>query len=353
MKRIMLIAVILQVLTSFVVSESVQLKQTEQWKNDRICGFKFCSMVNTDGELIASFFKTPNLIISSNKVTEFAPYGMGPGDLMDTQAMFLYKGELAVVESPNKMKVFKKKGGTYAWKDTVWLERGKLMHKVKDALYLQDKLFAAGFEMIDFSNDALTMTAGFLNVLDGEGKILKKLVQKKYNYFKRYDLMDVYLATPGNDRVFLLKEDELKVYVITTNKLELSKEVSLKAPAFYKKIPPHFYVQDRKDKKKNKQRKNIFQFAEEFALNYSRITGVGIDGKYLAVQVRTCDENLKKFAVLLYDTENFKLMHTLQTDDFLLAVKDGKYYCFANGNPGRDDGTDDFIINIYKLSVSR
>jgi hypothetical protein len=80
----------------------------------------------------------------------------------------------------------------------------------------------------------------------------------------------------------------------------------------------------------------------------SSITEAAVDGNWLVVQVRTCSAKEKKFALLLYNVENnFKLEKNVFTDDFLLDVKDGKYYCFANGDPGRDDDTDQCIINIY------
>jgi hypothetical protein len=87
---------------------------------------------------------------------------------------------------------------------------------------------------------------------------------------------------------------------------------------------------------------------ETWATGYSSITEAAVDGNWLVVQVRTCSTKEKKFALLFYNVENnFKLEKTVFTDDFLLDVKDGKYYCFANGDPGRDDDTDQCIINIY------
>ena len=65
--------------------------------------------------------------------------------------------------------------------------------------------------------------------------------------------------------------------------------------------------------------------------------------------MRTCEAKLKKFALLFYNAENFKLERTIFTNDLLLGAKDGKYYFYANGDPGRDEEAEEFIIHIYSF----
>jgi hypothetical protein len=143
-------------------------------------------------------------------------------------------------------------------------------------------------------------------------------------------------------------ENELKVYVVSTKTLEIIKEVQLEIPPFYKKMPESFYAW-----KEYKDRSELPLDIEKWDMGYSSIQGIAVDGNYLVVQIRTPVEKMKKFALLFYNAETFKLERTVFLDDYLLDVKDGKYYCYANGNPGRDENTDECIINIYSFEEKK
>jgi hypothetical protein len=156
--------------------------------------------------------------------------------------------------------------------------------------------------------------------------------------------MRYYVEAFGKDTVLFLAENELKAKVISSKTLDVNQEVNLEAPYFYKKKPEDFYKYRRYE-----GYDELNNDLEKWALGYSAITGaVFFQGK-LILQVRTCSDKLKKFALLVYDTKTWKLESTFFINDLLLGSKDGKFYFFANGNPGRDDDTDDCIINIYSL----
>ena len=149
------------------------------------------------------------------------------------------------------------------------------------------------------------------------------------------------------DRVYFLSENELKVHVVSLKELKVEKEVVLEIPKFYKKMPDGFYGW----KKYEGSDKGFTRDIEYWKTSYSRINKVIIEGDFLVLQIRTCSENLKKFALLFYNAANFKLEKTIYTDDLLLCSRKGKYYFFAGGDPGLDDEADEFKINIYSAQI--
>jgi hypothetical protein len=88
-------------------------------------------------------------------------------------------------------------------------------------------------------------------------------------------------------------------------------------------------------------------------MGYSRINYVLVSGKSLVLQIRTCNDKMKKFALLFYNAETFKLENTVFTSDLLLGAKDGKFYFAAGGDPGRDHENDELVINICTLEYGK
>ncbi|MCK4766736.1 MAG: hypothetical protein KAW12_31385 [Candidatus Aminicenantes bacterium] len=163
----------------------------------------------------------------------------------------------------------------------------------------------------------------------------------KYN---QHHLMTYHLA-PHKKHVFFIPENELKVILISVKELEVKKEIKLEAPQFYKKMPVDFYTW----KEYLKLPKNSFEIdLQKWKSAYCRINKVIIEDNYLVLQVRTRSEQLKKFALLFYNPETFKLEKTIYTDDLLLGSRNGKYYFFAGGDPAFDE-VDDFTIHIYSF----
>ncbi|MGE5344113.1 MAG: hypothetical protein ACM3SY_21820 [Candidatus Omnitrophota bacterium] len=304
--------------------------------------------IDKDNELVGSFYKSPLLLISGKKIVKFAPYGEGPSDLTNIAALFDYKGDLAAVERAEKMKIFTKKDGTYVWKETKWIKRGKLLHAVKNGIFFDNKFFLAGLEDLFYKNKKYREVC-FLRVLDEKGNLIKQLIKKTVQ--NNFDWLNInyYITGFKKDRVFFLRENELMVTLISSKTLETVKEIPLETPSFYKKMPKDFYLMEDNFQPINELIRNI----ENWSMSYSRITNCCTTDKHLVLQIRTCNDKMQKFALLFYNAETFKLENTVFIDDFFLGYKDGKYYFFANGDPGRDDNTDDCIINIYAFTASK
>ena len=156
--------------------------------------------------------------------------------------------------------------------------------------------------------------------------------------------MDYHLAV-HNSRIFLIVENELKVYEISPDKVAVIKETNLESPPFYKKMPGDFYS----FKKYNSPGRELSRDINYWRTSYSRITNIAVEDGYLVLQIRAFEDETKKFAMLFYNADTFKLEKTVFIDDYFIGAQDGKYYFFAHGNPGRDEDVDDLIINIYSM----
>ncbi len=303
----------------------------------------FYSMIDEDNNLVASFYMAPVMTMNADKINKFAPHGQGPNELTNLVGMCLYKGNLALAEHPTKIKIYEKQDKTYKWKETKWLKSGKSVQMVKNIAYCNNKWFLAGSQEHSLKNGVLH--ASYLKVFSDDGKILTHLIQKKRKVFKRYYMMNYYIPKSKN-KLYFISEDEMAVTIIDPVKVIEEKKVKLEAPPFYKALPEHFYA----FKKAKHHLASLKKDLQTWKTGYSRITHAVIVGNYLILQVRTCSEELKNFANLIYNKDNFKLEKTLYTDDFLMGGRENKLYSFANGNPGIDEDTDDCIINITEIN---
>ena len=215
---------------------------------------------------------------------------------------------------------------------------------VQDAIYYKNKWFLAGLEFVDFDNKKNLQYASFLKIYEKNGQPIENLIKKTFDGPHRFHEMNYYVAA-YKDQVLFLVENEMKVHVVGLKDLSIKKEVNLETPGFYKKKPDEFYS----PKGKTGAGKNYLSVLEHWKTSYSRINKVIVEDSFLLLQVRTCSEKLKRFALLFYNAGNFKLEKTIYTDDLLLGVKEGKYYFFAGGDPGRDEEAEDFIINVYSF----
>lgn len=344
MKLFLVILIPLQlVLFTVFLQGADQFKRIDQWKHDEIFGYDFFSFVDKDNHVVGGFRRIGCRIVTPDKIIKFAPRGQGPSDLSTFSTAFPYKnGDIAIVELPMKTKIFTKKNSTYVWKETKWLKQGPSVQIIKDGVFSNGKFFLTGMSRFVQCDSGYVVV--LLKVFDESGKPLKQLIKREYSGTQQFNLMKYHISILSPEKVVWLPENELKLTVISSDKLEIVNEADLEIPSFYKPMPKEFYIFKKYDDPKD----NFGLDVETWATGYSSITEVAVDGKFLVVQVRTCSDKLKKFALLFYNAENnFKLERTVFTDDFLLDVKNGKYYCFANGNPGRDDDTDECIINIY------
>ncbi|MGE5344111.1 MAG: hypothetical protein ACM3SY_21810 [Candidatus Omnitrophota bacterium] len=348
MNRIVNIISVFVVLNFFVLAAGPNFKRIDQWKHDDMCGMHFYSFIDKDNNVIGVFYKGLNFIISRDKLVKFANWGEGPSELMGLEAFFEYKGDLAIVERADKMKIFTKKDGTYVWKETKWLKRGRYLHAVKNGIFFDNKFFLAGVEDAEYVPHKKYTDTYFLRVLDEKGNLLKQQIKKTVTGDFNWINIKHYITGYKKDRVFYLTEHEPKVTVISSKTLEIVKEIALEVPPFYKKMPKDFYIT-----KANISTAEFNRSLENWSMGYSKITNCCTTDKHLVLQIRTCNNKMKKFALLFYNAETFKLENTIFIDDFFLGYKDGKYYFFANGNPSIDDDTDDFIINIYAFTPEK
>jgi hypothetical protein len=326
------------------------LRVIDRWKFDEtINGTVWHSLVDKDDHLVVAFFRTGLRLITPNKMIAFAPFGQGPNEVENFEAMTFYNDGIAIFERLEKAKIFTKKEGSYAMKEILWFKRGGIFSFLTTAaLFIDNKWFLAGLGNLERKGKISQYYC--LNVFDNNRKPMKKLLT-----FKRPDQDDYYHlirhhCASFNDLVFILKANTLKMAVISSKDAEVVKEVTLEPPSFYKKMPENYYLH--KDNHMDQPRQLLLDL-ENWQTTYSRITRAVVDGNYLVLSVRTCSKNHKRFALLFYNAKTYKLEKVLFTDDFLLAAKNNKYYFYANGEPTLDENTDKCIINVYKLITTQ
>jgi len=338
-----LFAIGMLMLFAVLFLQGKELKRIDQWRHEGAFGFDFFSIINQNNHIVAGFALTGCRIISPDKITSFGPRGQGPSDLEGFKTAFLFNGDLAVVERPDKMKVLSLKNGTYVWKETKWLKRGPGMHQIKDGIFFDNKFYIAGWEKI-YLDDRNSFEYSLLKVYDTKGSPIKQLIREKYTKPNQFYLIKNFVVGCQSDRVLSMSANKLTLYVISSKQLKVVKQVDLEAPSFYKQMPDTFYIW-----KKYGETRSFTKDYEEWEMGYSSIQEIVVSGNQFVIQIRTADEEKKKFALLFYDLDSFKLVDTIFIDDFLLDEKDGKFYCFANGNPGLDEDTDECVINIYNV----
>lgn len=320
-----------------------KFKCIETWKHDTdIHGNIMLSMVNSKGDVIGCFYRIGLLSITPKKVIKFAPRGQGPDDLMNILGMCEYKDDLAVIELPNKIKIFKRKDNKYVWKKTQWLKRSKFLSVVKSGVFAGNKWFIAGTFLLNYSKNIYKKA--YLKIFNNEGNLLKILIKKTTFKPDQFHIIDYYVLK-NKENVLFLNENKLNVKVISIDKLEIVNNIDLSAPNFYKKMPEDFY----RWKKYNGNVSNVKKDWDMWKTSYSRIIHANISENWLVLQIRCFNPQNTKFALLFYNTKSFKLERTILINDRLLGIRDGKYYFYANGDPKYDDEADECIIKIYSF----
>lgn len=326
-------------------AQTLELERQYTYDDD-IFGYFSSAVIDKDNHIIAVFYRTPLRLFTPEKSITFAEMGEGPDQLLGLWAAGPYNDDLALVEMPNKIKIFTKKAGKYVWKETKWFKRGLYFHAVRGIAFLDNKWFFAGLNYIEMKKNDIRIS--FVKVYDADGNPLKELLERevKDNQTEAYPYtqMTHYIST-CKDRLFYLPENELKVTVIDPKELKVVREISLETPACYKPMAPGLFA----FKKYNKPGENQDADLHEWMSSYSRIMKVQCDGGYLVLQFRVFDKKLKKFALLFYNADTFKLEKTVFIDDCFMGARDGKYYFYAGGDPGIDEEeADKCIINVYR-----
>ena len=309
--------------------------------DDEVYGYFRDAIIDKDNDLICSFYRTPLRMFTKEKSMTFATRGQGPNQLTDLWTYCLYQSDLALFEMPNKIKIFAKKNGAYVWKETKWLKSGPYVHTPRDAIFFDDKWFVAGANYHDLGGKGSKIS--FIKIYAADGNPLKDLIFKESSGDTQYLHMDFFVLD-CNGNVLYLPENELKVTVIDPKELKIIREAALETPSSYKPMPPDFYVPKRSDNPGD-----IMKMLEKWRFSYSRILSIAVDNGHLVLQYRVFDDKLKKFALLFYDTGSFKLEKTIFTNDCFMTARTGKYYFYANGDPGIDEEADKCVINVYSF----
>lgn len=340
--KLMIILTAILVFTGMLYSTD-DFTVTHQYKGDKpITGSFYHALVDDDECLIAAFSRNYVVIFDKDGMKQLASRGQGPNEVDAFWTMFFMKDKLVIEGMAGRMKAFSKKAdGIYTEDKVLWKQMQGAHFASRDMLCINEKLYNAG-QSTNLLKEKKNYTATYLRLFDKNGKFLEDIISKDKSSFKDEMNMSYYLARNG-DLLFLFIENELTAYCVSLGKDEFLRTVPLKVPAFYKKMPDDYYTL-----MKDITPKQFMLNLEKWRTTYSRITNVLVEGDWLVLQVRTCDEKLKKFALLFYHRKNLKLERTIFTDDLLMAAGNGKYYCFKGGSPLYDE-PEETVINIYEF----
>jgi len=325
-----------------------QIVLTEKWEyTEDIPGRIQYSTIDKDGCPVACFFKIGNRMLLPKKVIPITPIGQGPDEVMNVASIFIYQGiDLAVGEDPSRIKVFQKDNESYKFKKNIWLKRGPNFHLTANTLYFDKKIFISGFEMMSYNPSVMQIS--YVKVYDEDGNYLKNLLNESIptEILKTKNIVELrrYILN-YKDKIYYLVENDLKVNVISGRNLTEEGQFKLKLPDFYKKMPDDFFLMSKPGESFAEKELNM----EHWLVSYSRITKTVVEKDWLIIQVRTCNPKLKRFSLLFYNAGNFNLEKTFFIDDLLLGAKDGKLYCYGDGDPGLDDEVVKTVIKIYSI----
>jgi len=301
----------------------------EVWEHDQLFyGFFLGATVTHDGDLIMLLHKHGIKVADKNKLYDFALIGNGPDEVNHTSTICLYKEHVAEIELYQKIQIFKKTNKGYKWKKNIWRQEQGCFQRVSSARFIKDKWYFAGMEY-DFEH-SLKGDFYLLRICDENGKFIKRLIRRKYKEPKRLNLMSFYLAE-DKENVFFVGEDEPSVHIISKDTLQITRKIKLEVPKFYVPMPADFYSRTVRRHGGNFSIPEFYQAVERWKSAYSRITNALVDKRRFIVQMRTCSDDLPRFALLFYHLPTFGLEKVIFTNDFLLTSRSGKFYMFQNG----------------------
>jgi hypothetical protein len=342
MNKIILFIFFLLSFLHFQHAQSVKLVQ--QWKHKQeIHGTIMHSIVDCEGNLFLVVFMQGVFLLNDTECTNsFITHGQGPNEVSNLLAIFNYDKNIAIFEMPEKIKVFNKNGKKCNLKEVKWIKRDPFAFFMKDALYHDNKLFLVGTEFVRQSPKSADVA--FIKIYDlKSNRFIKNLINENQKMPNRlYELKPQIIYFNGC--VYYLKQNELKLFQISVNTLELTKAIPLNTPSFYKSMPANCYVFQ------HNSNNEYLRDLENWMTSYSSITKAVITKSgYLIIQIRTGSQKMKKFALLFYNgNDNFSLSNVIQTDDLLLAGKDDQIYCYQNGDPSIDEAGE-AVIKVYQI----
>jgi len=328
-----------------LLAQKAKLERIDQWKFDHDPLIYISNTYISENNSIIGFMG--NVVaaeITNAGINQFIEYGEGPNQVIIPTLIFQHGDDIAIAELVGRVKIFSKKEKVYTFKESKWLKKGPLPFFPRECVFRENKFFISGFHILSQTKEIVN--AALVSIFDEKGKLVKTLLEKKWSVYQLYGNLLFYISNFKNDQLAFIPENEPIVTLISPKSMEVVKEVPLQIPSFYKKMPEDFWSYKLMNTGDSGY---LRKMRETFYTGYSRINNLYFDQNRLILQMRTCDKKLKRYAILLYNADTFKLEHTLYTDDYLVGVKDGKFYCFANGNPGWDGDIDDVVFNIYRL----
>jgi len=333
-------------------AQKVQLERIDQWKFDHeplvYIGNTYISKDNSIIGIIRDVWGTE---ITKTEIKQFAGYGDGPNQVIFPTMIFSYGNDIVIHELAGRIKIFTKKEGGYTFKNSRWLKKKELPFIPRQGVFFENRIFIAGPQ--DLKQSQQSCQYALISVYDEKGNLIKLLMEKNWESNQpHYGDMIYYISVFKNNQLVFAAENEPSITLISPKSMEVVKEVKLQVPSFYKKMPEKFYTSELTSPPGKVGDPGYFlKMMETYKTGYSMIYNLNFDANQnaLILQMRTCDKKLKRYAILVYNADTFKLEHTLYTDDYLVGVKDGKFYCFANGNPGWDGDIDDVVFNIYRV----
>jgi hypothetical protein len=332
----------------FSLTADIQFLKIDQWNHGdkEIYRGIWDPLIDELGHIVApAGGKRGAFLISPQDAFVFAPFGQGPSDLAIMMSNCNHQGDIAFLEYPPKLKIFTRKDNTYVWKATKWLKQEYYAIRARDMLSIHGHWILGGYFL--YKEEKKKEFVSLVKIFNEQGKPQKELLKREFSTPNKIGSMDCYLAA-SKDRIFFMMENELKVFVIAADKLDVVKEVDLMTPPFYKKMPADYYTF-----KQYTDNKGFRLDYEKWKTTYSRITRVAVEDNYLAIQIRTFGKDQKKFAMLFYGIDDFELKYTFPIDDLFLGARNGVYYFYRNGNPGYDEGTGECVIHLYSFRVKK
>lgn len=325
-----------------------EFQVVEKWniKQDFI-GYVCFSMIDKDGHVVGLFHKGNPILLTPQRVVNIADWGQGPNEISDMQCFLDLGEDIGLLELPTKLQVYSKKGDQYSWKKNLSFKQPKLSFVIKSGIFYDRKYFFAGWGVA--SKDNFLVKSYNLEVFNENGQPIKNLIFQDIAAKERRQVQFMaYHIAAHKGFVYYMPEYEFTVSVISAKDVAVVKTGKLAPPSFYKPLPDDFYS----FKKVAVPAKDLLKNLDYWAVGYSRISRIAIDGGNLVLQARTCDPKLKKFCLMFYDVNTFKLVNQIFTDDYFLGVRNGKYYFFAGGDPEYDE-LEEYVIYVYQFKEKK
>ncbi|MBC7361467.1 MAG: hypothetical protein H5U06_04190 [Candidatus Aminicenantes bacterium] len=237
-KHILSLSIVFFIL-SFHFLYPVEIKFFKQWKHNVDIGgeISHCLLDKEDNIIIVH---RPGIsLVNERQFLTFSEWGQGPNQINSVYAICDYRGDLAVFELKNQIKIFKKEGETYTEVNKKWLKTDPRTYLLRDAFYTAERFFLGGLITIKKEKGKL-YGALVMAYNDITGQTEKNFVFVQYPDPSDHYLIRKHFEICG-DYLLFLPQNEMKLYLISLDTLILEKTVELKTPKFYVSMPKSFF----------------------------------------------------------------------------------------------------------------